>query len=336
MPLTGTVASGFEGVLGIREQFDYDVAKTPSTYFMDMYDETLKGDNGIITKKTCQGKRSLTDVIIGPHTTVGGFKIPARPNGFMGLCLKGLFGQVVTTDLGGGAYQHVFEAVNSAEPLPFTVYVDRKNVVERYTGFVFGKLDINGPVNDSVDLQFDGLAQKPDIVAQQTSTFDLPRMFVWCDATITYRGVVNKDFEDLTISINNTASGIPTINGTRFIQRAIDSWFEVEASWNMGLYSADFLKQMWGDVAATSPTKTILENTFEIEYVSPEEIASSGEYYTFKIEIPAAILLGDEPVVTGADQRIMQPIRVVGKSDGTKSIKITLINAIPNYDSPLS
>lgn len=330
------LATGQDIVLGLAEQYTFATAKTTMSYFMDILEETLKGDNGLLTPRTCAGQHSLQEAINGAHTTTGGFKMLARPNGFMGLCLKGLFGQVTTTDLGGGAYQHVFTAANGSTPLPFTVYVDRENGVFSYTGFCFGKLDIDGTVSDILNLTWDGTAKAPVLVTQQASTFVKPRPFVWYDATITLNGSPSLDIENIKISIDQDQEGIKTHSGERFIRKTINKFFNATASFEMGYDDSVMLKRLWGDAAATTPTKTTLTNVFQIQWVSPEEIASSGEYYTLTVDIPAGILSGDEPATNGADGRIMQPLNVVCKSDGTKSIQVTLINNIASYDSPLS
>ena len=326
------MSTGLNGVLGIGQETTFGVNVDP-THFIDMKSEDLKGDEGMIKPDTCSGQRSRRRILPGPISLAGGFNILAQLDGFLGLALKGLFGQVTTIDLTGGAYKHKYTALNQSKLPSYTVYKDMLAEVWSISGFTFSEVTLDGKVGAEVDLAFKGVAKQQSIISRYSSTITYPSSepITWADASVTWAGAANTEFENMSLKINNDIEAVRTHNNSRFINRAVAKTFEVEGSFEVEYNDDMFRNPLWGSASNTTPQRSIYPVELKISYVSLEEISSSGQYYSLIITIPSTVLTAVEPVNSGPNNRIMMPMAFTAKTDGTKSIQVELINGDASY-----
>lgn len=325
--------TGLLSVFGVAPETVYGTKVTPCTYFQDVLSNDLAGNSNVLTPWTCNGKRGLMWALQGPYTTLGGIKMLFQPSPILGLFLKSLMGAVVTTDLGGGAYQHVFTPLANSDLPSLTAYVDKIRAQFLYPGFKVGEMTFNMPYGKEAEIDVSGVAQKSEITTTQVSTLPTQQPLSWAHATISVNSSANIDVENAVIKVNNDIEPVGTLNGSRFIQYIVAKLFHVDVDFTIGYVDNAMLLKLWGNVAATEPTFTVYTNTITLKMESAEEIASSGEFYTVQFDIPNATITGDEPKVDGPGNRIMQPNKFIGRiaSNGDMPLTITLINDIASY-----
>lgn len=320
-------------MLGVAPETVYGTAVTPSTYFQDVLSDDLTGNSNVLTPWTCNGARGLKWALQGPFTAVGGIKMLFQPSPILGYLLKSLMGTVVTTDLGGGAYSHVFTPLASAALPSLTTYIDKITGVYLYPGFCAGDMTFNIPYGKEAEIDIAGVAQYEKETPQQVSTLPTQQPLAWNHFTLSVNGTPNTDIESAVIKVSNDQEPVGTLNGTRFIQYVVAKLFHVDIEFSLGFISTNEVKRLWGTDVATQPGFSIYTHTLAIGMTSHEEIGSSGYFYSLSFSVPNATITGDEPKIDGPGSRIMQPQKFIGRiaSNGDDPLTITLVNNVASY-----
>lgn len=325
---------GLNGFLGIKQESAFGTQGTPATVYEDIISETIKSDNAILTPKTCNGQRALKRVLPGPYKANGDINLLANPEGVLPWLLKGLFGQVSTSDLGGGAYSHVFAPLNNSALPSFTIHVDRLAGAIDFVGSSVSSIEWTGNVDEEVKIAASVMTQKPIRVSKQVATINDLDPLVWADCTVTLNSVADTNIENLSIKISNDIEQVSTHNGTRFVKRNVAKDFSVEGSCQMEFNDEVQLQRFWGAASCTSPQRAVLTNVLQFKYVSLTQIGSSGQYYTMQWDVPMAIWTAGEATLTGPNDRLMQDLTFVAKTNGTYPVQFTLINSQASYPNP--
>ena len=321
------MSSATNGIFAIAQEAAFG-AEAPGPYKANgIQDENLTADNVIIYPRLINGSRAAALALPGPYSGAGSVAALAHPEGILPRLLKGLMGQVATTNLGGGAYQHVFTLKHDSTPLSFSAYVDHLAGKKLWLGAVVNALNISGGMSREVKISWD-LAAKRDVeTAVKTFSCSSARPFVWTDAAVTLNGVSISDVENWNISLANNVEPVFTHNGTRFPQRFVFREFAADGAFTLEFNDMTQQRRFWGAVDATGPLNSVLANSLVIHYTSPEQIATSGRYYQLKIDFSAILYTRGQPTLSGADTRVTQnfAFRAIQPSGG-EVITITVVN----------
>jgi hypothetical protein len=163
----------------------------------------------------------------GMHTIKGDLSFDVYPN-IVGNFLRAALGAPVTTQVITGVYQHVFTptqanfANNCALP-PYTFEVNRDlGQAFQYAGSVVDELTFNfGTDKKIMSAQAAIIAKALALITKTTPSFDVQDPFTWNQSTITFNGSANANFSTLEFGVKNSLEGIPTLDGTRTINRIL-------------------------------------------------------------------------------------------------------------------
>ena len=329
------MSAGFNAKFAAAFETVFCDGTVPPTQAIDMLSTTWSNKIGRKVVPTCSGDRNQRRVVATLDEAGGGLSMLAQPDGMLGLMFKAIFSQCSTTALGGGAYQHVFTALNSSTPKSLAIYLDELAEVFLFPGSVIASCDWANKAGEEARITFNGYSQKPQLITRRNDVPAIPntaREFTWEDCVVTLNSAQTKLIENLAMKIDNSTIKVPTFNGTPFIQKFDHMIFKVNGSFDIENDDASVIGLVWGDPLATEPTSAILKNVLEFDYQSDQEIASSGHNYELTFNFPAAVYLTGEPDgVPGPDQRIMQKVNFEGITDGTNALTVTLVNATASY-----
>lgn len=324
---------GLGADLMIKQETVYGTAVTPDVAQDFISEGFAQSGEGVLMPKTCNGTRSLKVVLPGPYKIGGSLELLAKMEGVIPWLMKGLFGQVSTTDLTGGAYRHTFTPSNSSTPISFTVYVDKEAGQFLFPGTVVSGITIGASVEKEVTISADMMSQKVQSTTALEATYSDVRELIWSDAVVTLNGVSNLDVENMSFTISQDIEMVPTHNGTRFIKRAVSKGFNVSGEFNIEFNDMTEVRRLWGATDATSPQNTVLEGTLNVAWTSPDEIGSSGQYYALDLDFPAIFYTKGDPPVPAPDARIMQAIGFVAKLDSEAGydVRARITNGVASY-----
>lgn len=328
---------GILGVLGLAQELTYGTEITTPVAFGEFSNEKIDFDNGLITPALVGGVRGHKRVLPGAFKNSGTFALPATPEDLMGWILKGVFGQCDTTALGGGAYKHEFNALQSSKLPSFTLHMNRVAGAFNYTGVNFGGLNFSMKPNGLIDMTVDVSAQNVKEATPQTPTYTLLDPWTAYDAAVTLNNASDPMMEDLTWAIKNTSEGVYTLNNQRYIGKNVAKQFETTGSFKQEFDDMDSVRRIWGNAAATAPQPCIESNNLQIDIVSTcQEIGSSGYYYSLSFLWDLIYYSTGMPQITGPYDRVMMDVSFVTKYNPSTSrdMLVTLINSQSGYPDP--
>jgi hypothetical protein len=164
----------------------------------------------------------------GMHTISGDVTFDVKPN-IIGHFLRSALGAPTSTQQAATtAYQHVFTptqanfATNCSLP-PYTLEVNRDlGQAFQYAGSVVNELDFSFGVDKKIlNAKAAFLAKSRALITKTTPSFDSQDAFTWNMATVTLNSTANSNISSVEIGIKNELEAIPTLDGTRNINRIL-------------------------------------------------------------------------------------------------------------------
>lgn len=328
---------GMLGHLGLKQEAAYGVEATPPTVFGEFKSESANFDNQLIIPRYVGGVRGNKRILPGPFTNDGSFDLDLTPEDLIGWLLKGLFGQVATTALGGGAYSHVFSELQSSTLPSYTMQIERVAGCFNYTGMRIASMDVGVKPNDLLGASFNWSAQnvKESVAANPAYTILDP--FSAYDVGVVLNGVSNVDFEDLKFTISNESEDVYTLNTERFKGKNVAKRFDTNGSFGLEFGDMNLVRRIWGNSLSTEPENCLTSGTLTLNIISTcQKIAASGVFYSLAFTWHELYFAKGQPQISGPDDRIMQSISWETKHNAVqnKMITCTLVNSQSGYPNP--
>lgn len=328
----GSDGQSYFGYVGLVEEDSYGAGGDPTQY-ADVVSDGFSGDNGVNYLSTIRG-RDTYEGAAGEFNDEGSLDLPVSPEGAIGLLLKGAFGSVTTTtdDPETGANTHVF---TTDDKLPsYAVEIGVGNVAPvRHSGVVVDTLEITQSPGDRVTASADLPAQKPkeaDTLA--TPTYDNLRTFQYHDGSVSLLGTDRSvDAQDVTVEIANNVD-LPT-RTSRFPDKAFLGQREVTAEVTLDFENMSVWKAFWGAADATTPQDTLQDVAFNVKWVSPESIDTTGTAYSFEIDMPKCRVNTHEATLNEQDL-IAEDVELRALTDvggAGYDVQATLVNGVSSY-----
>jgi len=316
------------GSLGLKEEAVYGTGVVPDK-FVEFADESFKGDSGLIIPDLINGLRVERRVLPGAYTIAGDVNFPLTPEGITGWVLKGIFGKVVTTPNGDGTYTHVFTVGKSIPS--FTVDIDRLAAAFRYTGVVFGSLAVSIDKQKTVDCKLATIARKDELITAQVPTFSDLDQYAGIDVGVEINSVPNSDVETASFTFNNEIEPVHTLDGTRFIRKAVPKTFKTDGSFTMEFGDKTMLEYFWGAAGATYPQRHLQSFPLKFNMIQDVHIGATERHYSMTVEFTRVYIQLDAPLK--ANNRIIQNVAFHPVQDLSTDevVTVTLVNGESGY-----
>jgi len=330
------------GHMGLKQETSFGTEATVDV-FGEISNLDLSSDNALHIPRLIGGIRGNKRILPASLTASGSFNYLLFPEDLTGWIFKGIFGQVTTTDLGGGAYQHVFTPIDSGSLPSFTIQKDSEAGVFNYLGCVFDGFTMGITPDEIMEMSVNLQAQTVKEGAIQTPSYTTLDPFLPFHASVTLNSVANTSFENLEINITNALEPVMTLNNQRYVGKIVAHQFDCSGTFSLEFDDMDIMRLIWGHAAATAPRDyvNVVDLTYNIVMSDAYDatygkIGSSSYNYRCQFDFHEIVLRGGEPNLTGADDRIMQDVDFVTKYSTTNSamMTVTLVNGQSGYPDP--
>lgn len=275
------------------------------------------------------GAPGFSRIISGRYSEAGPVGLDGTPGGLNAIFMEGLMGDVTTTNLGGGAYQHVYSATNMCENVPsYTVYEDALALKTYHVGTEITSLEVTQDTDGFTKYNWAMNAARDYETTAPTMTDVSPQQTVFADAAITVNGVSETRFRDLGITIDVGFERDNTLNGQVYAtERGSRSTFDPTVTCTMEFDDPTYYRRFWGSLTAVAPGSSLYYAPLVITWTTPIQIGASGQYYSVQFDFKRAYLT--EGAYTIPDSgAILQPMTWKPGQDGSQIVLVvTIVNA---------
>jgi len=223
------MAYGFAGYIGVAREVSWGSA-VAATDFVEALNENLTRDIDRFDYKNIIGTMATPDDIAGINRYKGTIAFAVNPVNF-GYFLMSCFNTVsISSVTSGFTWNHRYtqpttsnSAFSSDAPsLPLTVDIFRDvTTAVRYAGNLVSALTLSFNPNQEVRATVDLIGRSDAFTAKVTPTFpgSPAKPFTFDTCSISLGGAASALFESLTIKIDNKYDGIPTLDGTTYVNK---------------------------------------------------------------------------------------------------------------------
>ena len=319
---------GTDGFLGVSKQQSWNTATT-SWHFIPFVNESIVTNKEVLMQETILDRYDEPNPLEGLETVEGDIVMELNPID-CGPFLHAACGSMHTTvTLSGKVWSHEFKLTQdrfdehaALRPYTFQIFKGVSSSFQ-FTDGQINMLEINIAAGAIVKMTTGLICRTTSLMTKSTSVhYYNAKAFTWDQASFSLMvpssaAIAVKDFEEITISLNNALSGVNLLDGTKRrgkIQR--DGYREVRASGTIDLPNlneyATFIAQTERKLLMTLRKPTAM---------------SSGYYETLTIDIPS-FKYDAFPVNIGGPGRITVGFtgRGVYNSGSGNTMKITLVN----------
>lgn len=321
---------GMWGHLMLAEESSYGAEATP-TATGEILSEDLTMANNLIRPDYVNNVGEKFRTLLGNLDVGGQISFDLTPEGIMGWVLKAMFGEVSTSTVDTGVYDHVYTP-STISP-SYTIEIDRQASVMRFLGCKASSMDISIAQGELLTCNVDWISQQPKIVASgETPNFSTLDPFTAYDVEVTLNGTSYTIMESLNLTINREAEGKRTLNNQRYISGITQKMFDSSGSFTLEYDDDEQFQRALGNSSATTPQKTQTANTLTITITSQEVITGSYKY-TLTIEFPEVYYESADAPISGPNDRMIQTVNFFpqySQSDGY-GVQVTLRNSEASY-----
>jgi len=305
--------------LGVETTFGTPATPTVELAFLS---ESLKEGREKKTEGVLVGSKGEPQSITTKISVEGGFSVLARPDD-IGFIIAGALGKEGTVATQGtSGHKHSFTAVETSESesLPsLTVLVDRIADVFEYAGCKIDNFKISGASGDfiKVDLNVFGQSEAGG-ASLATLTKSALKPFLFSGGKLTF-GSTAVEITSCELDYkNNLKNDIQTNLTGLYVYEQQPGERQIILNCEM-LFNDESLAQY----ASYFKTDTLFG--IELEFISTETI-ETGLYYSMKIIIPSAQIVGTDFSVKGKDV-LKHSFEIKAVDDGTNElITVELVN----------
>jgi len=309
--------------MGIGEETTYGTAANLSK-FLDIVSEDLNPAQNIIYAELVDS-RDLRKYAPGGYGISGGVEMFGEPENISNI-LKWTLGEVTTTTVATGVYEHTFKGADSISS--FTAEIGLDDIAaRRVVGCAIDSLSLESVKNELLSASLDIVGQKDSLVTATTPTFSALNPFVFHQGTVKIAGTTATGrVEALRLDIgNNVFDDIFTL-GSRFLPRLEIGRREMTGSMDLSFIDTEHIKRFFGSAAATEPLDSL--NTLALNALFKSSIITGTYSYELELDIPK-VLFDTSKVNIDRRERIVQAIEytVLYDSVSAYALKARLRNA---------
>ncbi len=305
--------------LGLAKETAFGTPVAADTY-LPFNSESIVHNIEQLLSEEQRGIRDESPSYKGLETVAGDLNFDVRPD-TIGHIMRSAFGAPSVT--GVGPYVHVFSPIQSAfaadcfnPPYTFEIFKDLGQAFQ-VAGGVVNSLAFEFGVGQKILRATAGvIAKDVALITKTTPSFGTLSPFLWAEAAISIGGSANTNLEAVSITLNNSLEGYPTLNNTTKIGkirpngvRTVDCSFTFDVN----------------DLAEYNRFKDQTETAFDITFTSGTNI--------LKFELPKVRYTAFPVSVSGAG-RITVAVTGKAKYDASTAaaLKATLTNSIASYN----
>ena len=290
--------NGIGTSLQIGKETTWGTAVAP-THSINFTDESFKQEPETLEEETLVGAICAGAQDIVGYKSSGGFGTVLKPEDAVILFALAL-GVQATPELVANAtktYKHVITPVDAiTDLLSFTAIVDRKKQVKSYSGNYINTLELTAEAKNYLKTKVETiLLSEADGTKVSTLVVPSKKAYVFANGQCLLDGTVFADITATTVKINNNVT-------------------EGDQTLGSGLYKSQGLhgerEFTWSATAKyTTDANTLIENKYKVgstiavqlTFLSPEVI-ETGFQHKIIISMPAVIMTGGLPNVSGKDE----------------------------------
>ena len=229
------IGVGALGYIGFGKEQTEGTAVAPTT-FLALDSFSFDDSDELIIPKQIRGERDNVVAMPAPYTVTGTAAGALSPDEFGYMLKSGFAATVQTSAYTGGGYTHVMTPGKASDT--FTFEKSAQDVlIMRYTGVRVNTLEIKSNFGEIVALSLglDGIGREKYTGTAATPTYAASSVypFTFAGATVKVGNSTSNVTKDVTMSVNNNASHIGTLRGTRAYSRVALGWREVSLSMTM-------------------------------------------------------------------------------------------------------
>lgn len=214
------MAYGMEGHVRMSFQESYGTAFAGSFHSIPIISESLKEEIPQVADEGITGILDVKQSYEGAHNITGDISMQSHPI-YIGVALKGWFGQVTPTYVADSHYSHSFKPVTSDDSIYCAV---PPATIEAYRGAGSGHIYSDMAV-DALTIEIANGAIVKSSISLIGACFSLGaltspaylegRDFTWDQTSISVGGAGKGTVKDLSIAMSNNLEAIPCIDGTK-------------------------------------------------------------------------------------------------------------------------
>lgn len=229
------IGVGGLGYVGYAKETVEGTAVAP-TIFLPARSFTMDDTDDYLTPQQIRGERDYVVAAPAPYSVTGSLEMDLIPDS-IGYLLKSAFAASVSSgSYAGGGYTHTYTPGLAGPTFTFEKSA-QDALLMRYTGVRVNTMEIKASFGEIVTATFglDGVGRAKNAGAAATDTYAASSTgpFTFAGATVTIGGSASSIVKDFTFGVNNNASHIGTLRGTRAYSRVALGWREVTLSMNM-------------------------------------------------------------------------------------------------------
>jgi len=258
----------------------------------------------------------------------GDIPMGLRPGGVNPLLMKAFLGSVSTVDEGGGAYTHTYSLASICDDLPIiSVYMDKLSQKIIWNGVRVSALSVNQVVGDFGTMDWTTIGRKDKEASAPVVTEYSAKRMGPADLTVTMNGVALGP-QSISFSMSNGLESDYELNGSMFPTGHSATTFGINGAFERKFINTLLQKRFWGSTVATEPSENIMDNTLTLEWVSTEQIAASGVYYTIKFEFKNITILTAQPQLAAKGSKLIEPFTFNATQDASGDLlTVTIKNS---------
>lgn len=321
------MAYGTDGFIAVSKQ---NVWGTPTTnwHFMPFVSEGVVVNKELLMQESILDRYDEPPPLEGLETVEGDISMELNPID-CGPFLHAACGSATTTViLSGTVWSHEFKLTqtrfdeNAAlNPYTFQIYRGVEEAFQFTDGQV-NTLEVNIAAGAVVKMSAGVICRTSSLMAKTPTSHFGAKAFTWDQSSFSIAGIAIKDFEEVTISLNNALAGIVLLDGTKRrgrVQR--DGYREIRVSGTIDLPNLNEYDQF---IAQT-------ERRLVTSVQKPSAI-SAGHYEKLTIDIPS-FRYEAFPVSIGGPGRVTVGFagRGVYNVGSKTTMSITLVNTKSAY-----
>lgn len=255
-------------------------------HLLDVSSADLDSQAENLVSNTIRSERAaVVKMAIGREGAGGSVSFQATPEKWTKL-LRGFFKITGTVDEGGGVYTKTFKIAQTDE-IKFYTFVEKKSqdYFAVYPGCIMNSLSMSIDLDSFVECNLDLMARTmyhydknavgddDRYVKSGSAGYDSDSPLSFTGAQVQFNDVVSTDVRNVSISFNNNAGEVRSLNRNRRVKQHFPGKLAVSASFEMYFNDFNALRKFLGDTSKDFPFKaerTIQFDKFQVDLAGPD------------------------------------------------------------------
>lgn len=255
--------------VAIGEESSFGTAVS-ATHLIDIASHSINPTHNVIYVDTA-GQRLVRQRVPGFFGVAGDIEFFPEPH-YMGIILKGIFGNVSTEDLGSGLYKHTFTIGNSMPSFTLEVGYDLNSKCRQIVGCGFRSLRLEATAREllSATLSVVGKTETGEVDPTTGLSFSDEEPFVFYEGTLKLDGSEFGHAQAVRLTFTNDFPDDVAAIGSRFLQGLYPQRFEIEGELEVHVTDWSLYKKFISGGTGATPGTSISDVSLDLKFTKDD------------------------------------------------------------------